>query len=387
MRTKLLGSVLIILAALALMAAGAPAQADGCRYVVGFEAIYNQIPDVVGSCKTNEQHDSSGNARQETANGTMEWRKADNFTAFTDGYRSWVNGPCGLGMGLNSQRFSWEANPEGLPIAASRCGTAPASPPPAAPAPSAAPAASAPASSDTTQTWTDGDHTALALRRLGPPPSDLTGAASKRVDESVVRLVRKDGNVYWFAMGTSVGGDGRTLLTAFHFVGDLETGQVYDAPLIAVGPYLGYRLRAEVVATDAEHDLAVLRVKDYPGFGGFSSLPLADSDATQPGEAVHLYNYPFRMEGGVARSNGSVVIIWGRTADGVRDEFLTEAAALPGASGGVAVNGQGEVLGIVTHGQLLKRGIDRPGLPTITELTGFVPINMARPLLAQAGVR
>ena len=46
----------------------------------------------------------------------MVWRKADNFTAFTDGYRTWVNGPDGLQQRLNSQRFAWEANPDGLPV-------------------------------------------------------------------------------------------------------------------------------------------------------------------------------------------------------------------------------------------------------------------------------
>ncbi len=36
------------------------------------------------------------------------WRKADNWTAFTDGYRTWINGPNGLEQRLNSERFPWE---------------------------------------------------------------------------------------------------------------------------------------------------------------------------------------------------------------------------------------------------------------------------------------
>lgn len=36
---------------------------------------------------------------------------------FTDGYRTWVNGPDGVERRLNSRRFSWEANPRGLPVA------------------------------------------------------------------------------------------------------------------------------------------------------------------------------------------------------------------------------------------------------------------------------
>jgi hypothetical protein len=38
------------------------------------------------------------------------WRKADNWTAFTDGYRTWVNGPAGLVRRLNTERFPWEGD-------------------------------------------------------------------------------------------------------------------------------------------------------------------------------------------------------------------------------------------------------------------------------------
>jgi hypothetical protein len=40
------------------------------------------------------------------------------WTAFTDGYHTWVNGPHGVAERLNSRRFAWEANPDGLPIVA-----------------------------------------------------------------------------------------------------------------------------------------------------------------------------------------------------------------------------------------------------------------------------
>ena len=131
--------LLLPLAAALMMLAYAPpaSYAQGCEYKLGFADIYNQIPQIVGPCVTNEMYDAQGNSNQMTANGMMQWRKADNFTAFTDGYRSWVNGPCGLEMRLNSQRFPWEANPDGLPVVPSACGGAqpvqPIAPPPPAP--------------------------------------------------------------------------------------------------------------------------------------------------------------------------------------------------------------------------------------------------------------
>jgi hypothetical protein len=71
----------------------------------------------VGQCLENEQHNpANGDGLQHTTGGLMVWRKADNFTAFTDGFRSWVNGPFGLQQRLNSQRFSWEFNPERLQV-------------------------------------------------------------------------------------------------------------------------------------------------------------------------------------------------------------------------------------------------------------------------------
>lgn len=48
---------------------------------------------------------------QSRAGGTRNW------TAFTNGYQTWLNGPTGLAMRLNTQRFRWEANPAGLPLA------------------------------------------------------------------------------------------------------------------------------------------------------------------------------------------------------------------------------------------------------------------------------
>ncbi len=57
-----------------------------------------------------------GDALQHTTNGLLVWRKSDNWTAFTDGSQTWVNGPLGLQQRLNTQRFSWEANPDHLAI-------------------------------------------------------------------------------------------------------------------------------------------------------------------------------------------------------------------------------------------------------------------------------
>ncbi|MCL4544039.1 MAG: hypothetical protein M1118_05495, partial [Chloroflexi bacterium] len=88
-----------------------------CTFVLGFKTLQGLIPNIVGNCLTDEQHNPvNGDGLQPTANGLLVWRKADNFTAFTDGYHTWVNGPYGVQERLNTQRFPWEANPDHLPV-------------------------------------------------------------------------------------------------------------------------------------------------------------------------------------------------------------------------------------------------------------------------------
>jgi hypothetical protein len=93
-----------------------PAAQAACGFVLGFATLRNLITaregrDVVGACLENERFNpANGNAEQRTAGGLLVWRKADNWTAFTDGFRTWLNGPSGLQQRLNSQRFPWEAD-------------------------------------------------------------------------------------------------------------------------------------------------------------------------------------------------------------------------------------------------------------------------------------
>lgn len=92
------------------------ATAEECGFVLGFATLHGLIADTVGNCVDNVAYASNGDGIQHTTNGSLVWRQSDNFTAFTDGYRTSVNGPRGVEQRLNSQRFSWEENPDGLPV-------------------------------------------------------------------------------------------------------------------------------------------------------------------------------------------------------------------------------------------------------------------------------
>jgi len=102
--------------AIASTPAGALAQGAGCQFILGFKALHDLDPQDIGACADDQAFAPNGDAQQHTANGLMAWRKVDNWTAFTNGYWTWINGPQGLVKRLNNQRFGWEANPDNLPV-------------------------------------------------------------------------------------------------------------------------------------------------------------------------------------------------------------------------------------------------------------------------------
>ncbi len=134
MRSLRLVALLVVVLSLVIRP-GPRAEAASCQFVLGFKTLHDMIPQIVGDCLENEHHNGmNGDGLQQTTDvnnaiGLLVWRKSDNWTAYTDGYRTWVNGPFGLTQRLNSQRFWWEQNPDHLaivptPVAGARCHTA-----------------------------------------------------------------------------------------------------------------------------------------------------------------------------------------------------------------------------------------------------------------------
>jgi len=77
-------------------------------FKLGFKAMADQIPNVVGEPVENEHYGPNGDSLQQTTTGLMVWRKSDNWTAFTDGSQAWIIGPYGIQQRLNTERFPWE---------------------------------------------------------------------------------------------------------------------------------------------------------------------------------------------------------------------------------------------------------------------------------------
>lgn len=115
---RLLLALVVVLVSVVTLSSVAVAQSTP-QFKLGFKALADQVPDVVGTPIENEHWGANGDSLQMTGKGLMAWRKADNWTAFTNGATTWINGPVGVQSRPNSERFEWERDaPPAAPTAA-----------------------------------------------------------------------------------------------------------------------------------------------------------------------------------------------------------------------------------------------------------------------------
>ncbi len=110
----------------------------------------------------------------------------------------------------------------------------------------------------------------------------------------------------------------------------------------------GRKLRAELISSDAESDLAVLKISDqHP----FPTLPLGDSSDLMIGEPVIAVGNPLGYSHSVSTG---IISAAHRDLKDEREQVIlsdliqTDAAINPGNSGGPLLNAYGQVIGINT---------------------------------------
>jgi S1-C subfamily serine protease len=114
----------------------------------------------------------------------------------------------------------------------------------------------------------------------------------------------------------------------------------------------GYKVRGEVVATDLDSDLAVLKV-DAPA-DQLHPLVFGDSDQLKVGQTVVAIGNPFGLDGtmtlGIVSNKGRTLESFRQSSSGAYFTaggiIQTDAPINPGNSGGPLLNLQGEVIGV-----------------------------------------
>ncbi len=144
---------------------------------------------------------------------------------------------------------------------------------------------------------------------------------------------------------------------------------VVDADEIRVALRDGREAFAKVVGSDAESDLAVLKIE----LDNLPAINLASSDTLEVGDVVLAIGNPFGVGQTVTQG---IVSALGRTSLGIstyEDFIQTDAAINPGNSGGALINPYGQLLGINTA--IFSRSGGSQGI-------GFaIPSNLARDIM------
>lgn len=145
-------------------------------------------------------------------------------------------------------------------------------------------------------------------------------------------------------------GSGFVIDTQGHIVTNQHV--IAEAEAIEVDFSSGLRTWAEVLGTDPDSDLAVLKV-EVPS-DQLHPLPLGDSNLVRVGEAVVAIGNPYGLSGSIT---SGIVSAIGRTLESEHaapggqpftsgDIIQTDAAINPGNSGGPLINLRGEVIGV-----------------------------------------
>ncbi len=175
---------------------------------------------------------------------------------------------------------------------------------------------------------------ALPIMAAKPPPLGADESPSgKPAPANPALRAPPEGRVNATGSGFIVG-DGK-ILTNSHVVDGCTR--------LAARNAVGQRVAAQIVATDARRDLALLSVPH--GFG--PALVFRDSPAVRIGDPVVTYGFPLTgvLSSGPTLTTGDISAM-----AGLRDNplhFTISAPVQPGNSGGPLLDAQGHVVGVV----------------------------------------
>lgn len=190
----------------------------------------------------------------------------------------------------------------------------------------------------------------------------------KRALLATVRVLvpDKNGDLYDSGSGTVLDPNKGIILTNFHVMGDTETGDLYNPDgmaYIAVNPtelrgapVLKYA--ATMLQGSPDLDLAVLKITGLasdpnaplPQNLGLVSVDRGNSDELLPGDPLAVIGFPGLGGSTVTFTDGVVAGFLDENEDGVYEWIKTDTEMNPGNSGGLAIDQQGEFIGVPSAG-------------------------------------
>ena len=205
----------------------------------------------------------------------------------------------------------------------------------------------------------------------------------QRALQSVVLVLVPDANgeLLSSGSGTVLDAERGLVLTNFHVLGDLESGEFFNQTGSAVigvmpetlrgAPLLRYT--AHTIAHDRRYDLALLQITGL--LDGSTALPKnlgltaplrGESDALLPGDRMAVIGYPDLGGATVTYTEGVVSGFLDEENDGEFEWIKTDTQIAPGNSGGLAIDQAGNFIGVPTAGYsradvASQIGLVRPG--------------------------
>ncbi len=209
--------------------------------------------------------------------------------------------------------------------------------------------------------------------------------AVKRALQATVRVLvpDKNGDLFDSGSGTVLDADRGIILTNYHVMGDTDKAELYNPdglayiavnpPDLRSAPVIKYT--AKMLKGSADLDLAVLRITGLadsakarlPKNLGLVAVDRGNSDDLLPGDPIGVIGFPGLGGSTVTFTDGVVSGFLDENDDGLYDWIKTDTEVNPGNSGGLAIDQQGDFVGVPTAGNTNadvagKISLIRPGI-------------------------
>lgn len=186
-----------------------------------------------------------------------------------------------------------------------------------------------------------------------------------------IRVLSEEGG--GLGSGFVIDNDGH-IITNYHVI--------RDADALEIAFPSGFKTRGEILGTDSDSDIAVIKVNAPPE--DLHPLPLGDSNQTKVGQIVVAIGNPLGYDGTMTTG---IISSLGRTLDSLHeapggrfftagDIIQTDTAINPGNSGGPLLNLDGEVVGV--NFAIQSNSFDFNGQPVNSGIGFAVSINIVK---------